>query len=115
EEQFYLAWPCFVMLAFGLWRRRSMPIGRDRLLKWMVAGAVTSFVLSVYLTDRRQPWAFYSSPARAWELALGGLGVLVRPGKLLSSIPAAMGWLGFSGVLLAGLLFDDHTHFPGLA
>ena len=38
-----------------------------------------SFALSVYWTHASQPWAFFSLPTRAWELALGGLVAIAAP------------------------------------
>ena len=47
--------------------------------------------------DRRSgPWAYYSLPTRAWELAAGGLLALAAPWYRLAAWPAGrrIGWLG---------------------
>jgi peptidoglycan/LPS O-acetylase OafA/YrhL len=107
EEQFYFAWPLLVMLALKTG-------GRRRLLIVMVALASLSFALSIWLTLVRQPWAFFSSPTRAWEFAIGGLGVLLgglhsqRAGRII-------GWLGLAMILLASVVLSKSTAYPGWA
>ncbi len=53
-------------------------------------------MFSFWLTSAAQPWAFFSLPARAWELALGG--ILAVAGTRLSLVPervaAVAGWIG---------------------
>jgi peptidoglycan/LPS O-acetylase OafA/YrhL len=70
EEQFYLFWPLLVMLGI-----RHRPADQNRRRLWMVLGTVTviSFAGCVWLSRTAQPWAFFGSPARAWEFAVGGL------------------------------------------
>ncbi|HWH24471.1 MAG TPA: acyltransferase, partial [Candidatus Limnocylindria bacterium] len=66
EEQFYLFWPLLLLLG-----ARYLGVRR---LWWLVALiGLLSFALSVVVTGIEQPWAFYSLPTRAWQLALGGL------------------------------------------
>ena len=74
EEQFYLVWPLFVMSALCVlpWQSR-LKITHRRLLWWMIAAASASFSLSAYLTYVRQPWAYFASPPRVWEFALGAI------------------------------------------
>ena len=67
EEQFYLAWPALLLLF--AWLRP----GKRGLFLLMAAVAAASFAACAWLTEISQPWAFYFSPLRAWEFALGGL------------------------------------------
>jgi peptidoglycan/LPS O-acetylase OafA/YrhL len=107
EEQFYLVWPLLVMVALKTG-------GRRRLIIVMIAMASLSFALSVWLTMVRQPWAFFSSPTRAWEFAIGGLGVLLgglhneRAGRII-------GWLGLAMILCASAVLSKSTAYPGWA
>jgi len=73
EEQFYLLWPALLLIVA---RRRPAVARRAGLLA--AAVVVASFALSLHLTATDLPWAFYSLPARAWELGLGALLVLAE-------------------------------------
>ena len=76
-----------------------------------------SFAGSLWLTRVAQPWAFFGSPTRAWEFAIGGLACLV-PAVMIGARPllaTLLGWLGFGAVLSAGVLFSRTTSFPGVA
>jgi peptidoglycan/LPS O-acetylase OafA/YrhL len=111
EEQFYLFWPLLLLVATRLWA-----VGR----LWAVALgiAVASFALSFWITQVDAPWAFYSLPTRAWQLALGALaalGILALPARWPSMVAAAVTALGL-GLIGAGvLLITPSTPFPGIA
>ena len=117
EEQFYLAWPLVVMvglgvLAFGTRVRRGAVPSRRRLVWTMTAIAAASFALCVALTATRQPWAFFLSPPRAWEFALGALGALVAARPRIDTL---LGPLGLVGILASAVAFGAETPFPGWA
>jgi peptidoglycan/LPS O-acetylase OafA/YrhL len=93
EEQFYLVWPLVLVLA----RRRPVAA------LWTLA--IASFVLAEGLLWWQPGAAFYQMPARAWELAAGGL-------VALGAIRARHAWVGLAIVLLACVV--PVPHFPGL-
>jgi peptidoglycan/LPS O-acetylase OafA/YrhL len=116
EEQFYLFWPALLLLVAtvgarlgGEWRRR--------LVLAVVAVTATSFVVSLVLTSVDQPWAFFSLPARAWELGLGA--VLALGAARLATLPRlTAGSLVAAGLVVvtaSGLLLQQSTPFPGTA
>jgi peptidoglycan/LPS O-acetylase OafA/YrhL len=116
EEQFYLVWPILMLLAYtGSTRTHS------RRLAWgMAALAAISFTLALYLMATLQThWAFFGSPTRAWEFALGGLGAMLPRLRLAGDDEgrgaALLAWLGVAGVLAAGMLYTPTTPFPGWA
>jgi peptidoglycan/LPS O-acetylase OafA/YrhL len=112
EEQFYLVWPVFVMFALnGLSGRSHGGTNHLRLLLWMIAAAAISFSISGFLTNRVQPWAFFTSPTRAWEFAFGAIVVLL---SARGSMPLP-GWLGLGGIVIASITFNKTVQFPGLA
>jgi peptidoglycan/LPS O-acetylase OafA/YrhL len=91
EEQFYLVWPAFLILAFRVFRTRL----------WMAVAvgllAVASFAFALWLTDTFAPGRSIA-PSRLWELALGllavaagWLGHLPRLGRS-PSVGSAWGW-----------------------
>jgi peptidoglycan/LPS O-acetylase OafA/YrhL len=66
EEQFYLLWPCLILLV-----GRSL---RSRSAAWVLGSfAAISFACGVLATRDSPTLAFYELPARAWEFAAGGL------------------------------------------
>src|SRR5487761_1979555 len=112
EEQFYLFWPVLVLIVA---RGASQPARRVGVALFAIAG--TSFVFALWLTSAAQPWAFFSLPARAWELALGG--ILALAGTRLRLVPeraaAAAGWIGVALIVLAATVLNETTPFPGYA
>jgi peptidoglycan/LPS O-acetylase OafA/YrhL len=107
EEQFYVVWPLLLLAAFRV-KRVGAVLG---------VVAVASFAFCVWLTDASQPWAFFSLPARAWELAVGGLLALAVP--RLRGLPRGaavpLGWLGLAAIGAAVVAYGPTTPFPGVA
>ncbi|MFJ4295125.1 acyltransferase family protein [Curtobacterium sp. NPDC089689] len=117
EEQFYLLWPLLLLLVWRLGRRSSDSQRTALLVGTIVALIGLSLTLAVLLTDRSQPWAFFSLPSRAWELAAGGLVAVAvtRRGVVRGHAAACIGWAGLAGILLAATVFDETTAYPGTA
>lgn len=112
EEQFYLLWPALLLLVVG---RRPDAVRRAGFV--VAAVVVASFALSLHLTATNLPWAFFSLPARAWELGLGAqLAVVEMRGRRLPArVAAAAGWLGVGLIAAAVASFGAETPFPGTA
>lgn len=111
EEQFYLLWPALLLVAARL--------GRPRLAMAAVTIAILvgSFVLCHELTASSGPWAYYSLPTRAWQLAAGGLLALGAPWISRSHrlVAGSVGWVGVA-ILGASLgLIQPTTPYPGIA
>ena len=108
EEQFYLVWPTLLGLAlFGLVRRRAH---RGRLLLVIAISGLASLAWSIHITGASPTSAYFSTPARAWELGLGaGLAVAAL------RVPAGLGWLGLAAIACAAVLYSGGTAFPGFA
>jgi peptidoglycan/LPS O-acetylase OafA/YrhL len=100
EEQFYLVWPA--LLALLLLRRR-------RLLVVVAALGLASLGWSIASTRGAESAAYFSTFARAWELALGaGLAIAVP------RLPRVR-WLGLAAIGVAAVGFSSTTPFPGYA
>jgi peptidoglycan/LPS O-acetylase OafA/YrhL len=111
EEQFYLFWPLLLLMVARVWSLR-------RLWAVALAVAVASFALSLWITGVDAPWAFYSLPTRAWQLALGALaalGVLAIPARWPSLVASAVSALGLALIVTGVLLIKPATPFPGVA
>ncbi|KQP56391.1 acyltransferase family protein [Agreia sp. Leaf283] len=131
EEQFYIAWP-LILLGTALVVRRSLsgrrPLEQPRLVQRSITIIVvvilaSSVVYSVWLTSTSPSIAYFSTPARVWEFASGGLlAILVASPALRGahralprSMRIAFSWAGF--LVLGGtiLLLPVDTAFPGVA
>jgi peptidoglycan/LPS O-acetylase OafA/YrhL len=112
EEQFYLFWPALLLLV----ARRTRSIGRA-LVATSAIVFIASLGLSIVLTDAAAPWAFFSLPARAWELALGALIALgaTRLASLPPRLAAGAVMVGLALVAASALVIEPSTPFPGLA
>ena len=110
EEQFYMFWPAVFLLV--TWRRRKP---KRNIGIAIAIIAISSFFFALWLLPRSQPWAFFSLPTRAWELAIGGL--LAVAGKRLTEIPrnlaALCGWIGLGAVIYSGIFSRNSAEFPG--
>lgn len=124
EEQFYLAWPVFLVLAVYLVAlrkpkdtysesqlRRAPEIA---LFAIVLIVAIASFALSAWLVVSDPVPSFFNTFGRIWEFALGTLAAIGLRNKVLPCglriILAFVGWLALA---LAALLFTDTMPFPG--
>ncbi|AOT00441.1 acyltransferase [Exiguobacterium sp. U13-1] len=114
QWQFYMIW--FVLFSFILWMMNKYQI---RSIKTVLNGLlgflfVTSLAYSIYLTEVNQPWAYFITPTRVWEFALGSLLCVnlsaIRVPKWIATI---IGWVGLLGLLTTGVLFNVSQMFPG--
>jgi len=115
EEQFYLLFPVFLIIAWRLgWFRSQVA-----LIWLMVAGASVSFILNLTNIDPNPIATFYLLPMRAWELLLGSIVAVVpapsgRLGDSRKPILELLQWIGLALIFAAGTLYTSETAFPGL-
>lgn len=110
EEQFYLVWPFLLFAAYALGKRSSSVVAAVLSLL-----AVISFAWSthqVFGPDAGQ--AFFMLPARAWELALGGL-ICFMPALQGAAIARLCEIGGLAVVLASAILLHEDLPFPGPA
>lgn len=107
EEQFYLVWPLLLLLLFKLRGRRAQLIG-------IAVVGVASLGYSVYLTEVSPNEAYFVTPVRVWEFALGAL-IALAGGRLgLPRITAALAaFAGFALIIGTAVLYGHDTPFPG--
>lgn len=114
EEQFYLLWPLTLILFAALARRYGIPV--RRLLTAVVpVVAVLFLAYSIYVTGSSPEQAYFVTPARVWEFAVGaavGLAAVELKSLVLRNV-LAIG--GFGLILFSALTFDASTPFPGSA
>ncbi len=113
EEQFYIVWP-LLMVAVALLARRYGH-GRRLLTLGLIGIAVLSFAYSLSETDANPARAFFVTPTRMWELAVGGLVAVAV--ALLPRIPRvvalALGWGGLAAIVAAGFVVSETMPWPG--
>ncbi|OHV78032.1 acyltransferase family protein [Ensifer sp. LCM 4579] len=109
EEQFYLAWPALLLLL-----AKFRP-GKGGLVVLLALVAAVSFAFSWRMTAISQPWAFYFSPFRAWEFALGGLASMALPQEWAKRFrfSPVLGWIGLLLIAIAYLTVTEAVSFPG--
>ncbi|QLL08201.1 acyltransferase family protein [Mycobacterium vicinigordonae] len=117
EEQFYLVWPALIIgtaWLVGRFRRDAVSSATPYAVLLASVG-VTSLAAAVIWTRVSPPWAFFSLPTRAWELAAGGLVALtINQWKRLPLLPATVaGWGGLALILLTCTQLGPHTPYPG--
>ncbi|WP_238598878.1 acyltransferase family protein [Saccharothrix sp. ALI-22-I] len=105
EEQFYLCWPVLLVLLFKIRRRRAQVVGIT------VVGAA-SLAFSVYYTQVEPSQAYFVTPVRVWEFALGALVALTGWGLSKRTAGAASA-VGFAMILGSAVLYGHGTPFPG--
>jgi peptidoglycan/LPS O-acetylase OafA/YrhL len=121
EEQFYLAWPTLLYLA---WRTRAHPLGAVALL------LTSSFLLNVKEIRWDLVGTFYSPFTRLWELLMGAVvsaasvsqqGWPTRPLQIIEEIVSRRPYIreagsaiGITLIAIAIGIIDGGRLFPGL-
>ena len=123
EEQFYLVWPplflLFALLAES--RRADVTVDSDgRLAKGLLVGFVLVGALSlgaaVWLTRVAQPWAFFGTPTRLWEFALGGaLAVTIDRRTSTTAMGLLLQVTGLVAIGFAVATYTGAMAYPGTA
>jgi peptidoglycan/LPS O-acetylase OafA/YrhL len=114
EEQFYVVWP-LLLLSAGILATKFKRRLKGIILLITVPVAIASLIYSIHFTQVNPEAAFFSTVARAWQLAFGAVLAMVLPKKI--DMP---GWLATVigaaavGVLLwATYTMSASTPFPG--
>nr|WP_280335259.1 acyltransferase family protein [Nocardia wallacei] len=117
EEQFYLLWPVLIVVTARCASRRTGSAGPLPYLIVLGVVAALSFWLSLRWTHTVAPWAYFSLPTRAWELAAGGLVALLVPmlSRTAKPVAALAGWFGLVLITMACVQLDRGTLYPGTA
>lgn len=105
EEQYYLIFPIFLLLA---WR-----YGRTRVFWTVVLVAVFSLLLAEWGWRNKPSANFYLAPTRAWELLAGSICAFLTVGKSQRSnnlLSAA----GLALILFSVFVYDADTPFPSV-
>lgn len=105
EEQYYLLFPIFLLLA---WR-----FGRSRVLWSIVAIAAVSLLLAEWGWRNAPDANFYLAPTRAWELLAGSICAFLTVNRTLKS-NNVLSAIGLTAIVFAIFGFDENTPFPSV-
>ena len=112
EEQYYVLFPIFLMLA---WR-----LGRHWVIAILSMATLVSLAASEWALTRYTSASFYLLPTRGWELLIGALAALYLMPKQTSQQPInlplhqAASLLGLLMITYGVFAFDRYTPFPGV-
>jgi len=110
EEQYYLFFPVFLILA---WR-----FGRRWMVSLLAVLALMSLMLAEWGSVADPASTFYLLPTRGWELLIGAFVAFYFASRQQSAMNPSVQQAGsLAGLLLivyAVLAFDHHTPFPSL-
>ena len=135
EEQFYMIWPLFILIAgiIACAFVSSSKKLRTLLLIIVTAFTAASFIYGLYKTNSSPAEAYFVTPARIWELSLGGILVFLPTAKRpkiqhseekvqnepfpKTSVPEHKGsilpWLGLALIGFSFVAWDGAGSFPG--
>jgi peptidoglycan/LPS O-acetylase OafA/YrhL len=107
EEQFYLGWPLALLLLYKIRIRRAKVAG-------IVVIGAASLVFSISYTATSQSQAYFVTPVRVWEFAIGALVALCGARLVLPKMWANVASLaGLMMIVGSAFWFDHLTAFPG--
>lgn len=108
EEQFYIFFPLTLILLFKFFKQHLASV--------ILLIALLSFILSVWGVVHQPIAAFFLSPTRAWELAIGALlAIGVLPTFGLRWVRELLSFIGI-GLIFFGVFFiSSETPFPGVS
>jgi len=124
EEQFYVVWPLVMVLLIVWHHRRQVASGgtpaldRRSFLGVLAAIIGLSLLWSWYRTGDQPAAAYFSSPARAWELAIGAacaVGGAAWTSRWTSGARTVAAAVGATAIAWSCLAYTPMTPFPGLA
>ncbi len=115
EEQFYLVWPLLLLVLLLVTSSLYIGYRKKQLISFAVLPTtllIVGFFIYGYLLTKEQPsLAYFVTPARVWELLLGGL-LAFLPVLKNYDLRLLLPWVG-SAMIGYALYVWDGTNFPG--
>jgi peptidoglycan/LPS O-acetylase OafA/YrhL len=112
EEQFYLVWPLLALLVWWVAGRVAAGVVDRRHVLAGVLGLVVlaSWAFALWSSQAHPDSAYFVTPGRAWEFALGGaLGAL----RAVPTLPRAVAWAGWVVMVGSMVTFGERSGVPG--
>lgn len=114
EEQFYLMWPLLLVIGTLLTLSASLLYRGQKVAGTIIPVALLTFVSLIYgvwLTQTNPTIAYYSTPARVWELMIGGV-IALLPAIKRPYLKLSMPYLGLA-MNIFSIFFMGADGFPG--
>ncbi|MFM9429177.1 peptidoglycan/LPS O-acetylase OafA/YrhL [Arthrobacter sp. MP_2.3] len=113
QGQVFILWP-LIFVGAALTARHFRLKYRALLCYIFALVFVVSLTRSMAFTAANQTEAYFDTPARLWEFALGSLVALALPSfRIPRSWRVWLGWLGLVAMLSCGFVLDVQASFPG--
>lgn len=111
EEQFYVFFPCVLLLVHRFWPRR--------VLLAVIGLSVLSLIYAAVRLSMDPLAAFFLIPSRIWELGAGAILAISQIRGLPTSFfnrtaREVLGCLGLAAIVVPAFLYDEATPFPAL-
>lgn len=117
EEQFYIIWPLLLMVALAISGRTKNLNGHKAITAAIGFILLSSFAFSLIVTVTQPAFAFFATPARAWEFAAGGLVATFSSSRgptFMAGARRVAAWIGPLTILISVLFINGSMSFPGL-
>lgn len=114
EEQFYLLWPVLLLTACAFAVKRGRRPRRAALVV-VLPLALVSLAYSILDTPGEPANAYFSTFTRAWQLAAGGVLVLLLPPgiRMAKGISAVLATGGLAAIVASTYLLKESDPYPG--
>ncbi|MCH6229406.1 acyltransferase [Microbacterium sp. CFH 31415] len=114
EEQFYVMWPLFMLLAAWVGVKFFRGARRRAVITALAIVTVVSFAFCVVFTITNPAPAYFVTFGRMWQFGVGALIALVPLLRVRNAIGSfVLGWAGVLVLVYAIFTFDGQTPFPG--
>ncbi len=114
EEQFYIIWPLLLVLALAIARRLHAHRSTVFVTALSVVG-VAGLTTSIWVTAANPAAAYFITPTRVWEFAVGGLLAFAPSAAARLGVRgrAGVAWAGWAAIGVTFVLYTPQTPFPG--
>lgn len=117
EEQFYVVWPCVMLLIFAVggrivsWNEGS---ARKAVGFVMAVIVILSFAWAYYQSATSPTAAYFSTFTRGWELGVGALVAVSEPvlRRIADVLRPFIAWAGLGGIIWSTFYISAELAFP---
>lgn len=114
EEQFYVMWPLFMLLAAWIGVKWFRGARRRAVIVTLAVVSVVSFAFCVVFTITDPAPAYFVTFGRMWQFGVGAMIALVPLLRVRNAVGSfLLGWGGIAVLVFVIFQFDGQTPFPG--